>query len=518
MIFTADSVRDQLREVNKDYYGRNTWNQAFGQVDLQKQVAEESLLDSYNENMVNAYLTAMNNKQSIYGSNLGQGYKNLAADESDMALNQAFESYRQNFAQSQSELEATAQTAIGNINSALNNQSANVANLANRAFEWLPYLYKNNEELFSNNALLGRFATRDESGRVNGVMSLPEMQSAMFNEDGSLNEAGVEFMNMVTKYGGNGELGDNTFTQFLYEEDKELLNWLSSADPYSPGKTNMDTFNAILGIGDGAYEFDPSTLTDDQAAGISNQYSITRNELIANRDKALEGDIDLNTYLANQEASTKQLAAMAKSLGIYDQVKDVLDSALSNLDTYKTKGEDEEEWAITQSMADYDELYNAVMSKVNSKFTPVEVTGRTANYDLVDEQITDLYKNKDLTEDQFSRDARKILKSYGTFDLNDDELDKAVINPYGASSITLSYETSNAGTEDVQLNFVLKQPVDGTGFKSLKSLNYDGDSFEIGRIGNKGIVKYKGEYYEINNAFDTADNRAFMLYLRSFEK
>jgi hypothetical protein len=152
---------------------------------------------------------------------------------------------------------------------------------------------------------------------------------------------------------------------------------------------------------------------------------------------------------------------------------------------------------------------------------------RVANYDLVDEQISDL-QAKGLTGDEYIAEANRILNHYGTFDSI--ELSGTPRLPAEGSSakdgeLTLSYNTSNAGSEKISLTYDTDKAVNGTGFVSLSSferasrgagsVSYD---FEVGRIGNKPAIKIGNKYYYINSQFDTADNRAFMLYLSSFKE
>ena len=43
MPYTAGSIASYLEKMNKDYYGRRTWSQQFGGIDLAKQMAVEGL-------------------------------------------------------------------------------------------------------------------------------------------------------------------------------------------------------------------------------------------------------------------------------------------------------------------------------------------------------------------------------------------------------------------------------------------------------------------------------------------
>lgn len=528
MIFTADSVRDQLREVNKDYYGRNTWNQAFGQVDHRKQVGEESLLSSYNDEMVNAYLTAMNNKQSIYGSNLGQGYKQLASEEANLAMQSAFDSYRSNYLSQKSALEENASKAIGQYNSLLNTQSENHAAYANYAFSYLAYLYEKNRDAFTNPAL-GRYATY-EDGEITGVKSIDELQQGMFNADGSLTDVGLDYFNMIQNYGVSGAMGQYTFTNYLMEKDPKLLQWLNSADSYSSGKTNLDTFNEVAGTNNEEYKFNFANMTNEQRRAYYDKYSGVNTEMTR---KYEAGEYDLEY----QKAELENLVSYAKSLGIYNEIEEKIKQANKNMSRYEEKYEDDEEWAVSGAINDYQDLYNSIVEKSAQSdyaFTDTQRTvNREANYDLVDQEITSLYDSKDLTKDQFMSKARSILKDYGTFSI-DDSNESVDFDSKGATAptFTLTYETSNAGSEDISLSYDTEKEITANTEKFVAAKEWNSRStagggrigsrekidVAVGRIGTVPVIRYNGKYYRLSNVNDTADNRAFMLYLSSFEK
>ena len=527
MIFTADSVRDQLREVNKDYYGRNTWNQAFGQVDYQKQVGEESLLSSYNDSMVNAYLTAMNNKQSIYGSNLGQGYKRLLSEEADLAMQSAFDSYRANYLSQKSTLEENASKAIGQYNSLLNTQSENHAAYANHAFNYLAYLYEKNRDAFTNPAL-GRYATY-EDGVITGIKSIDELQQGMFNADGSLTDAGLDYFNMIQNYGVSGAMGQYTFTNYLMEKDPKLLQWLNSADSYSSGKTNLDTFNEVAGTNNEEYKFNFANMTDEQKQAYYAKYSGVNTEMTRKYD---EGEYDLEY----QKAELENLVSYAKSLGIYNEIEEQVKKANKNMSTYEEKYEDNEEWAVSSAINDYQDLYNTIVEKSAQSdyaFTNTQRTvNREANYDLFETEYNEL-QSSGLTGEDYAKKGREILNNYGTFSI-DDSNESVDFGSKGATAptFTLTYETSNAGSEDISLSYDTEKEITANTEKFVAAKEWNSRptagggrigsrekiDVAVGRIGTVPVIRYNGKYYRLSNVNDTADNNAFMLYLSSFEK
>jgi hypothetical protein len=523
MIFTSGNTRDALMSANKDYAGRSVWNQAFGNIGNSYGINANNLDTQYGQALNSAYMSSFQTKNQVYGSNLAQGYKQLALEEVDLAMQSAFDSYTSNYLAQKSELEESTAKAVGEYNTLLNTQAENQAAYANHAFNYLSYLYENNKDAF-NSPALGRYAVY-EDGEIVGVKSIDELQQGMFNTDGTLNEAGIDYINMVQNYGASGNMGQYTFTNYLMEKDPELLGWLSSADKHSYGKTNLNSFNDVAGTNSEEYKFDTANMTTEQKQAYYDRHNKINTEMI-NKYQNEEYDLDYqNTELWN-------LISYAKSLGIYDDVKDYIDKATNNMSTYKEKYDGNEEWAVSGAINDYQELYNAIAEKSgqsNSMFSDVQRTvDRAANEDLFETQYNEL-QSSGLTGDAYISKGRQILNNYGSIDVSKSEA-PTVKGNLSEGQICVDYTTSNAGDESIDLLYDKSNKLDGAGFIELKNWSIDTGlgssikgmpdnySLSIGRIGSKAVVKVDGKYYEIKNQHDTLDNYAFMLYLRTFKK
>ena len=489
--------------VNRDYLGRNTWNQAFGRIGDSYTAGKNSLDYNYGQAVSDAYRSSSYAKSQIAGSDLGQGYKQLAMSEADAAMQNAFDSYRSNYLSQMSQLEEGTAKAVGEYNTLLNTQAENQAAYANHAFNYLSYLYENNKDAFSNSAALGRYAVY-EDGEIVGVKSIDELQAGMFNPDGTLNEAGIDYINMVQNYGASGNTGQYTFTNYLMEKDPKLLGWLSSPDKYSYGKTNLNSFNDVAGTNSEEYKFDTANLTTEQKQVYYDRYSKVNTEMTA---KYESGEYDLDY----QKTELQNLIAYAKSLGIYDQVKDYIDRATSNMSTYEEKYDGNEEWAISGAINDYQELYNAIAEKSgqsNYMFLDTQRTvDRAANNDLFETQYNEL-QSSDLKGIEYHNKATEILKNYGTF--SDFDIGRAT-----TGSIMLDYNTSAAGNESVILTYnddvTYTEQTVGT-FVPL----IDADGYRIGRVGTTPMIEIDRTFYKLNLKYETTDNKAFWLYLQTF--
>lgn len=388
-VFTADSVRDQLMAANKDYYGRNTWDMQASQIDLASQLATSELNKNYSDTVAQAYMASLKNKQAILGSNLMQGYKDLAVSENQKSLDGAFESYKSKYLSSLSDIESNKQGALNSMYDAVNSQATNLANYANSAFDYINWLYKQDSNLFDSNPLLQRYLTYDE----NGTASLSDLRNTMFtmDEDGNsvLSQEGLDFINFVQNYAATGEMpGGKTFTDYLYNENPELLAWLSSADPYNYGKSNADTFNEILGTSYQPYEVSPDKFSDEYKAKIDSDYEAKHNDLIAEYEKGHKSESDAENFMEKQRTATTELIGLANKLGLGDELSDLIRKVQSNLDEYDSivadpgKGNNRKnrEYATSNALADYEELYKAVMEKYGAHSFE-STTERTKNYE-----------------------------------------------------------------------------------------------------------------------------------------
>ena len=74
-VFTTDVLKQQLKEANRMYDGRKTFEQLYGNIALAEQKALSSLQQDYSSAVSEAYLSSLGQEQNILSSNLGQGFK-----------------------------------------------------------------------------------------------------------------------------------------------------------------------------------------------------------------------------------------------------------------------------------------------------------------------------------------------------------------------------------------------------------------------------------------------------------
>lgn len=538
-VVTGSSVRSQLMEANKDYYGRNTWEQAFGQVRIAQDRAMSQLDKSYGDAMSQAYAASLQQQNAIQASGLGQGFKSALQSQNEASLDDAFKSYRESYLSSKAEVDSSTNEAIAQINSAIDEQANNVAAYTNAAFDYLPWLYENHKDVFENDPALSRYLvyeTNDDGTKT--ATGVQDLRATMFSMDENgqpvLNDAGLDFFNFVQNYGATGNLGGKTFTDYLHNSssssNKKILEWLSSPDPYSSGKLNSDTVNEILGLDKnaGPYQLTRESFTDDQWSNVTGDYEVSHKTLIDEYNKGHKSEEDAKSFMGKQRTETEKLLSLAESLGVYDEVKDLADKVKKNLDTYddtvenpgKGNNRSNREWATSNALADYEELYEAVMKAYDS--VGFETSTERSNYRVSNRLMSDYDAGK-ISADEYNKELSKMVS------LRDDD-DLAVNRYVNAGDVSggmiIDYSLSGEGNETIDVSWDAHSPVKsgrrGTGFRSIKSYSRresgldSYNKYEIGVLPNgDAAVKYNGNVYKLkyNN---TKHNRMFIDYLKTF--
>src|SRR5574344_1264451 len=115
MIFDTSDIKSQLAQANRDYYGRKVWENLYGSIDYAKQKQLGKLQQDYSSAVNEAYASAYLANQNIAASNLGVGYKAAAFEENDLALEEAYNTYRQKYLAGVSEVESLSAKQTQNV-------------------------------------------------------------------------------------------------------------------------------------------------------------------------------------------------------------------------------------------------------------------------------------------------------------------------------------------------------------------------------------------------------------------
>lgn len=258
IVTTSDAARF-LKDMNRDYYGRKTWEQAFGNIDLAEQQQIGSLGYDYSKAIGEAYAAAYKNKQGIMASNLGQGYKEQAMISNEEALNQAFETYRQNYLSGVSKVETEANKARTELGEQLNTQAENVAKLMNAPFgsedkegyiQWLFGQADTDEKLktyIESNPTFERYFKETDTGKE--LKDSYELRQMLRDEQGYLSKEGTNVYDQLFNLGST--VGDKySFGRWLAESDKDLYDWATNSDVYNftAAGTNLGTIKELVGM------------------------------------------------------------------------------------------------------------------------------------------------------------------------------------------------------------------------------------------------------------------------------
>ena len=67
MIYDTSSIKQQLKEANRDYIGRKTWENLYAGIDIAEKQQIGALKQDYAKAMSDAYATAYKNAGSYLG-------------------------------------------------------------------------------------------------------------------------------------------------------------------------------------------------------------------------------------------------------------------------------------------------------------------------------------------------------------------------------------------------------------------------------------------------------------------
>lgn len=372
MVYDVNSIKQQLAEANRDYQGRKTWENLYGSIDLAKQQQIGQLTKDYSEATAEAYAAAYKSNAAVMSSNLGQGYKAAAIEETDIALEEAYNAYRQNYLQGVSEVEGAAAEAAAGVTEALTEQAEYTKDFANAPYEYLQYMWEKQQagELLDaeDNAInlfdeemwkRYTYEVTDEEGKPTGERALKSWEqianygayniitdefgreqkewTGLYDEQGNLTIKGADFFDqMINQLAAEGR--GISFGEWLSETNQELYDWSQSYNPYdyTTAGSNLGSFKTMVGL----------TSTDEQYQFIERFGGLSRKEV----DKMFEGFTNKVTELnakVNSDSGrgakdlttefrdlTSEVEKLTDQLGITASLEDELGMSFDDLGTY----------------------------------------------------------------------------------------------------------------------------------------------------------------------------------------
>lgn len=340
MIYDSGSIKQQLAEANRDYRGRKTWENLYSSIDVAEQQQIGTLKQDYAKAVADAYSAAYQTNQAIASSNLGEGYKLAAMDETDLALEQAYDTYRQNYLQGKSEIENIAAESAANVDVALTEQAEYTKQFANAPYEYLQYVFNKYAEgdeadnIFLTDEMWKRYTyTDEESGEMllkpwediaaygaydeytDEFGNVQKEWTGLFDESGNLTIKGTDFYDQMINqlaYEGTGL----SFGQWLSENNEELYNWSQSYNPYdyTEAGSNVGSFKTLVGM----------TSTDEQYSFIERFGGISRKELDTMYSKFTTKMSELNSKV-NSSSGRDSKDILSEFKGLTNEIKTLTD-------------------------------------------------------------------------------------------------------------------------------------------------------------------------------------------------
>ena len=365
-VFTTEEIKKQLAQFNKNYEGRKTWQNLYGGIDLARQQQLGNLSQDYSKSISDAYASSFGNKLAVNSSNLGQGYKDAAIAELDLALETAYDTYRNNYLSGISEVEQTAATATSNVDAELTKQAEYTKQFANAPYEYLQWLFEeyskgeDDSNIFLTDDLWKRYTTVDADNTVvlkpweelvnvgayeeftDDFGNVQKEWTGLFDADNNLTIKGVEFYDQMLNYfdSTHPEKGLG-FGKWLSENNEDLFNWSTSYNPYNytEAGSNLGSFKTLVGM----------TSTDQQYSFIERFGGMTKSEIDTMYSDFSTKVEELNTMLSDTtgrnskkiisgfDAVTKDIKTITDQLGITEDIEKELGMSFDELSVQLAK-------------------------------------------------------------------------------------------------------------------------------------------------------------------------------------
>ena len=371
-VWTSKNVANQLYEQNRDYNNRQTWHTALAENTAQGSTALAELERQYNTATNEAYVSYLKNKNALQNSAVvGEGKDELLS-QNDLALQEAYNSYRNSLTEGSAQISAAVAESETAINEALEEQAQYTADYANLHWDYLEQLfydYSQGENTIFDSKLWSKYTVNEPVLDAEGnpmyddqgnpvtekrIMSREELANKLYDENGNLTMQGVDFYDQIENAVAQGGTG-MSWGDYLAENNEDLYKWATSYNPYNYTfeGTNAGTFRTMVGMAstDNMYSFAEryGGLSETE---INEMYEPFKQHLEAlnaidgakDPDKVIEGIKDINNDLWNM-AEELGLDGDMEELGITRQQTEqwLLDVRTG----VKSRAEVAEEYALT---------------------------------------------------------------------------------------------------------------------------------------------------------------------------
>lgn len=342
MILTEREAQKQLQSSNRDYYGRKTWEQQYGNIDVTKQKAESGLTYDYAKELGQAYSSAMQSEQAILGDKYSTLNKPQAIQSIDQALQEAYDAYLQNYQKGLANIEESASEATSQITKNLETEAANTKLMQESAYKYLQYLYQNySDSPMFQEELWKRYLTTEND--VDRLKTWEELSPELYDAEGNLNITGADFydqmMNQISQgtYGDTSKYGQITdYYSWLRSENPDLYDWAKSYNPYDYSMYYDPTTGEFVNSKEGSFKTMVGLTSSDQTYSFIERYGGMSEKDITNMFSKFVDDVknikitdsmdskDLEKYSSNLKNITTNIKDLSKQLGIEKEMEELV--------------------------------------------------------------------------------------------------------------------------------------------------------------------------------------------------
>ena len=294
---TKSDYEKQLREQSKSLTGGKTWAELYQSNYLAGERAKAMAEESYLDAAAQAYQSSLGQRSNILESNLGQGYKQQALTDTDLALQEAYNTYMSKYAEKANEIATSVASNASKFDEAVASEAEWMEKTGQSVEDYFNYLYNTyytvDEEtgvgvlnkdyesvnpFVQNELIWGRYlkhpVTEKGEDTSKYMLKSPEELSTMLydvDEQGNrvLSTLGQDFYDMVMNYmptpiyDKNGKLvradieQAKSYSDYLQEKDKDLYDYLSSSDLYNinTAGSKFGTFKELMGLEANDYDY-----------------------------------------------------------------------------------------------------------------------------------------------------------------------------------------------------------------------------------------------------------------------
>lgn len=388
MILTPESAAKQLQENNRNYYNQKTWETLFNANNFSAAKAENQLIKDYTQDSAAAYVSYLKNKNTLANSDIVGESRQQILQSSEQALQEAYNSYRQNLAQNLKTIEDARATNEQAISDELAYQGEMMAQYNNLHYDYLEELYNQylagenqlfTDELWSRyltqdqlvdaegnlmydeegNPLYGDYRLKTQSELTNPAYeevvlddgTIRKDYTSLYDEQGNLTVAGVEFFDFLEN--ALATQGGYSWGNFLSENYSDVYDWATSYNPYNYTQegTQAGTFRTMTGrmSTDYLYSFAErfGGLTQSQIDDMYQEYNDKVQQLTS--DIEAHGKDKGKGYISDITSMFSSLQDMAKDLGIDADLEQEMgmtwDDLTNQLNTYLNQAQSSGEMA-----------------------------------------------------------------------------------------------------------------------------------------------------------------------------